>query len=61
MIFIHGDGRIAKIAQNTVPLSEARVSSDRPVRAVLEVIAGTTRKLGIAAGDHVSHPIFTRP
>jgi uncharacterized membrane protein (UPF0127 family) len=61
MIFIHGDGRIAKIAQNTVPLSEARVSSDRPVRAVLEVIAGTTRKLGIAAGDRVSHPIFTRP
>src|SRR5436853_2227207 len=61
MIFIHGDGRIAKIAQNTVPLSEARVSSDRPVRAVLEVIAGTARKLGIAAGDRVSHPIFTRP
>jgi len=25
---------------------------------VLEVIAGTARKLGIAAGDQVAHPIF---
>ena len=61
MIFIRADGRIAKIAQNTVPLSEARISSDRPVRGVLEVIAGTTRKLGIMAGDRVSHPIFRNP
>jgi uncharacterized membrane protein (UPF0127 family) len=61
MIFIRADGRIAKIAQNTVPLSEARISSDRPVRGVLEVIAGTTRKLGIMAGDRVSHPIFSKP
>jgi len=29
-----------------------------PVRAVLEMIAGTTRKLGIAPGDRVVHPIF---
>ena len=36
-----------------------RVSSDRPVRAVLEVIAGTARKLGIAPGDRVAHPIFS--
>src|SRR4029078_13401323 len=60
MIFIRGDGRIAKTAEHTFPLSEARVSSDRPVRAVLEVIAGTSRKLGIAAGDSVSHAIFSR-
>jgi uncharacterized membrane protein (UPF0127 family) len=60
MIFIRGDGRIAKIAEHTAPLSEARISSDRPVRAVLEVIAGTTRKLGIVSGDRVSHPIFSR-
>jgi uncharacterized membrane protein (UPF0127 family) len=29
------------------------------VRAVLEVNAGTARKLGIAAGDRVAHPIFS--
>jgi uncharacterized protein len=58
MIFIRADGRILNIAENTMPLSEALVSSSGPVRAVLEVIAGTTRKLGIAAGDRVVHPIF---
>jgi uncharacterized protein len=58
MIFIRADGRILNIAENTVPLSEALVPSSGPVRAVLEVIAGTSKKLGIAAGDRVVHPIF---
>jgi hypothetical protein len=58
MIFIRADGTILRIAENTVPLSEALVSSGGPVRAVLEVIGGTARKLGIAPGDRVSHPIF---
>jgi uncharacterized protein len=58
MIFIRADGRIHRIAANTVPLSETLVPSNGPVRAVLEVVAGTTRKLGIAPGDRVAHPIF---
>jgi uncharacterized membrane protein (UPF0127 family) len=58
MIFIRADGRILRVAENTVPHSEALVSSGGPVRAVLEVIAGTAKKLGIAAGDRVAHPIF---
>jgi uncharacterized membrane protein (UPF0127 family) len=58
MIFIRGDGRILRIAENTVPLSEALVPSGGPVRAVLEVVAGTAKKLGIAPGDRVAHPIF---
>jgi uncharacterized membrane protein (UPF0127 family) len=58
MIFIRADGRILRIAENTVPLSEALVSSGGPVRAVLELIAGTSKKLGIAPGDRVAHPIF---
>jgi uncharacterized membrane protein (UPF0127 family) len=58
MIFIRGDGRILRVAENTVPLSEALVPSGGPVRAVLEVVAGTARKLGIAPGDRVAHPIF---
>jgi uncharacterized membrane protein (UPF0127 family) len=59
MIFIRGDGRILRIAENTVPLSEALVPSGGPVRAVLEVVAGTAKKLGIAPGDRVNHPIFS--
>jgi uncharacterized membrane protein (UPF0127 family) len=58
MIFIRGDGRIHRIVANTKPLSEALVSSGGPVRAVLEVVAGTAKKLGIAPGDRVAHPIF---
>ena len=61
MIFIRGDGRILRIAENTEPLSTRMIPSGRPVRAVLEVIGGTARKLGIAPGDRVGHPIFRGP
>ena len=59
MIFIRADGRIHRIAENTVPLSLEQVPSRGPVRGVLEVIAGTSRKLGLAPGDRVAHPIFS--
>jgi hypothetical protein len=58
MIFIRGDGRILRIAENTEPLSTRIIPSNGPVRAVLEVIAGTVRKYGIAPGDRVASPIF---
>lgn len=60
MIFIRADGRIHRIAENTEPLSTKIVSSGGPVRAVLEVIGGTAKKLGLNAGDRVSHPTFRR-
>ena len=55
MIFIRSDGRIHHIAQNTTPESERVISSNGAVRFVLEVIAGTARKYGIAPGDRVAH------
>jgi uncharacterized protein len=58
MLFIRADGRILRIAENTEPLSERNIPSGGPVRAVLEVIGGTARKLGIAPGDRVAHAIF---
>jgi len=58
MIFIRGDGRILHIAESTEPLSTRVIPSNGPVRAVLEVIAGTARKFGIAPGDRVAAPIF---
>jgi uncharacterized protein len=60
MIFIRGDGRILRIAENTEPLSERLVPSGGPVLAVLEVIGGTAKKFGIAPGDRVAHPLFSR-
>lgn len=59
MIFINGDGRIRRIAENTEPMSERTIPSGGPVRGVLEVIGGTAKKLGIAPGDRVAHPIFS--
>ena len=58
MIFIRGDGQILRIEENTAPLSTRMIPSRGPVRAVLEVIGGTSRKLGIAPGDRVASPIF---
>jgi uncharacterized membrane protein (UPF0127 family) len=58
MIFIRSDGVIMRIAENTKPMSDDLVPSGAPVRAVLEVIAGTARELGIKAGDKVINPIF---
>src|SRR5271170_7354436 len=48
MIFIRGDGRIQRIAENTQTESDRIISSGGPVRAVLEVVAGTAKKFGIA-------------
>ena len=58
MIFITGDGRILRIAEGAEPLSDRLIPSGGPVRAVLEVIAGTARKEGIAPGDRVTGSIF---
>jgi len=58
MIFIASDGRIVHIAENAKPLSDDLIPSAGPVRAVLEVIAGTAQKLGIAPGDRVTGSIF---
>lgn len=61
MLFIEADGRIARIVADTEPLSDAVIGSGGPVRAVLELSAGTSADLGIAVGDQVVHPIFAGP
>ncbi len=58
MIFIQSNGRILRIAENTQTESEKIIPSGGPVRAVLEVIAGTAKKFGIKPGDRVGHPLF---
>jgi uncharacterized protein len=60
MIFIRGDGRVLRIAENTETESDKIISSGGPVRAVLEVVAGTAKKFGIAPGDRVGSPIFRK-
>ncbi|MGZ8312471.1 MAG: DUF192 domain-containing protein [Allosphingosinicella sp.] len=54
MLFVRQDGTIARIAANTVPLSEESVRSGEPVIAVLELRGGRSAELGINAGDRVT-------
>jgi uncharacterized protein len=58
MIFIRADGRILRVAESATPMSDSLIPSGGPVRGVLEVIAGTARKLHIAAGDRVAGSFF---
>ena len=58
MLFIRADGTIAYIAENTVPKSLDTIGITEPVKAVLELPAGTARKLDIHSGHVVYHRIF---
>lgn len=58
MIFINADGTIRRVAENTVPESLAVIESRGPVRATLEVAAGTAKRLNIHPGDRVEQRIF---
>ena len=58
MLFITKDGVIVRVTRNTTPHSERRLPSGEPVRAVLELNAGSAALLGIEAGDKVEHPMF---
>jgi uncharacterized protein len=58
MVFINADGTIRSIAENTVPQSLAVIDSRGPVRATLELPAGTTARLNIRVGDKVEQRIF---
>lgn len=58
MLFINPDGTIRSIAERTVPQSLATIDSRGPVRATLELAAGTAERLDIRVGDKVLQRIF---
>ncbi|HWL83659.1 MAG TPA: DUF192 domain-containing protein [Roseomonas sp.] len=58
MVFISANGRIHHIAERTVPQSLATVESRGPVRATLELAAGTAERLNLRVGDQVIQRIF---
>lgn len=60
MLFIRADGRVARIVENTTPLSTETISSGEPVLAVLELAGGTAKARGLAVGDKVEHRFFSR-
>lgn len=58
MIFISRSGKVVGVAENTEPLSERIVASGAPAYAVLEVNAGTAKKIRLGIGDGIHHPLF---
>jgi len=60
MLFIKADGTVESIKEG-VPHSLKTVSSSGPVRAVLEIPRGTSRRLGIEVGDRIRHELFGTP
>lgn len=58
MLFIHANGKIEFIAENTRPHSEYPIGPKIPVQAVLELPGGTSKRLGIKPGDVVHHAAF---
>ena len=61
MVFVRQDGTIAAIAENTVPKSLDTIGVQEPVRGVIELAAGTAKRIGLAKGDHVMSSIFNEP
>lgn len=61
MVFINADGTIRSIAHSTTPRDETNIIDSRgPVRATLELAAGTAKRLGFNVADRVEHRIFTK-
>lgn len=53
IIFIDDAGRVMNIARGTMPHSLQPIPADGPTRAVLELNAGASARLGIDVGDRV--------
>jgi uncharacterized membrane protein (UPF0127 family) len=59
VIFVQADGRIVKIEHSAKPYSLRSMSSETPVRAVLEIAGGQALEQGIRPGDLIKHPFFS--
>lgn len=50
MLFIDDDGQVLQIHERAVPYSEETIASRRRVRYVLELVGGSSERLGIGEG-----------
>lgn len=60
MLFIDRTGRVVHVEQYAVPGSLEPRGPAEPVLGVLELPAGTARRLGLKPGDRVIHAMFGR-
>ena len=58
MLFMDRGGRVIHVEEYTIPGNLQALGPNDPVLGVLEVPAGTVRRLGLKGGDMVVHPLF---
>jgi len=56
MIFADAKGKIIRIARDTEPFSTDIIEAGGPAKVVLEVPAGTAKRLKLKRGDRLEHP-----
>ena len=56
MVFIDEHGRIQQIVEHATPHSLDIIRSNEPALAVLEIAGGEAKRLGLRAGQRVTHP-----
>ena len=59
MLFVAHDGKIVKVLANTVPFDLTNLSSDQPVRAVIEIGGGGADRQNIRVGDRINASEFS--
>jgi len=60
MVFFDAKGRILRIHEHAVPLSEAIIDSGVQVAGVLEILAGEAKRRSLQVGDRLLHPRLGR-
>lgn len=58
MVFLSPTGRVVSVASNTTPFSESVISSKKLASGVFEINAGTSKLIGLKAGDLLEHHSF---
>lgn len=58
MVFVAADGKVINVAENTEPHSLKTIESNGDALGVIELKAGTAKKLRIAKGARVMHAAF---
>ena len=59
LVFIRADGVVVNVAEHARPMTLDPIPSAAPVKAVLELLAGTSARIGLAAGSLILHPALT--
>ncbi len=60
MIFIGADGVVRTIHANARPMDTTAISSEVPVRFVLEIAGGRAAEIGLQPGDRMDYPRVTK-